>query len=99
MTSIRARARTALRFPPLPTHLIRDSDGVTTGSSDDSHSSTCVGTQAYCLWYASPAEDGISVSIAHSAVSGTMTTGAVVDTKPLPKLVVDGAHDRQDAFI
>jgi hypothetical protein len=38
-------------------------------------------------------------SIAVSSVTGAVFTGAVADTQRLPKMVPDGAHDRDDVFI
>jgi len=37
--------------------------------------------------------------IAVSSVTGTIFTGAVADTRPMPKVVLDGAHDNDDRFI
>ena len=38
-------------------------------------------------------------AMAVSSLTGTISTGAANDAHPLPKLMPDGAHDRDDAFI
>jgi len=46
----------------------------------------------------SPSSDA-AFSIAVSSVTGAIYTGAVADTQPVPKMMPDGAHDRDDGFI